>query len=197
MREIFTQPPGERTSRQITYIARNVLSRQVAFQQMTSSAIERIASRLRDMVAAPGGEVGSRRLCLQSIVNRPPLRSDVLLLKAIICSMTRTPLMASFPYPPATATNISFLFHVLLPTPPPVCFSCFVLSYLIFILFLFSDACREGARCHKLHAPTQRVCQHRRDRKGTIEGGLYTERLTKASITYPGNNDKARIKVSE
>lgn len=62
VRSILSKGPGLRTWREINYIARNVLSHHVAFQQMSSSSLERIASRLTDRMVVPGGEVGDEML---------------------------------------------------------------------------------------------------------------------------------------
>lgn len=51
------KPPGARTSGEICYIARNVLSHHVAFQLISALSLERIASRMVIKVAS-GGEVG-------------------------------------------------------------------------------------------------------------------------------------------
>ncbi|CAM9307157.1 unnamed protein product, partial [Hapterophycus canaliculatus] len=57
VRSILSKGPGLRTWREINYIARNVLSHHVAFQQTSASSLERIASRLTDRIVVPGGEV--------------------------------------------------------------------------------------------------------------------------------------------
>lgn len=46
-----------RTMKEISYIARNVLSHLAAFQQMSHLALERIASRLTGISIVGGGEV--------------------------------------------------------------------------------------------------------------------------------------------
>lgn len=57
VRAILSKAPGLRTWKEITYIARNVLSHHVAFQQMSALSLERIASRLTDRTIVTGGEV--------------------------------------------------------------------------------------------------------------------------------------------
>ncbi|CBN77023.1 hypothetical protein Esi_0026_0048 [Ectocarpus siliculosus] len=57
VRRTLAKTPGLRTWREISYIARNVLSHHVAFQQMAALSLERIASRLTNRTVVAGGEV--------------------------------------------------------------------------------------------------------------------------------------------
>lgn len=57
VRNILHKAPGLRTWKEISYIARNVLSQHVAFQQMSHLALERIAGRLTRISLVAGGEV--------------------------------------------------------------------------------------------------------------------------------------------
>ncbi|CAM9569155.1 unnamed protein product [Pylaiella littoralis] len=57
VRDILSKAPGLRTWKEINYVARNVLSHHVAFQQMPALALERVASRLTATTVVRRGEV--------------------------------------------------------------------------------------------------------------------------------------------